>query len=114
MKEENEVRPSAAAQDPHPGPPALTEERVRESLTRVIDPEIGLDIVTLGLVYRIGIDDGVVSIRYTLTTPGCPMEGHITNAVVAVVSALEGVAEVVPELVWEPAWSPAMIREGAW
>lgn len=92
----------------------LDESEVLSALGQVIDPEVGLDIVTMGLVYAVRIEDGVVTVRYTLTTPGCPMEGIITEALIAVVSALEGVRQVRPELVWEPAWSPGMIRDGAW
>lgn len=92
----------------------LDELTVYDALGDVIDPEVGLDIVTMGLVYGVMIDDGVVTIRYTLTTPGCPMEAHLTNGIVGRVAALEGVRDVVPELVWEPQWNPGMIEEGAW
>lgn len=90
-----------------------TTEPIYDALRAVIDPEIGLDIVTLGLVYDVEILDDTVEVTFTLTTRGCPMEQVITDGIMNAVSGTLGIREVVPTLVWEPTWHPGLAQKGS-
>lgn len=91
-----------------------TEERVREALCTVDDPEVGMNIVDLGLVYRIDIAPERVRVELTMTTPACPMGELITdNARRAVAAALPQNVAVEVVLVWEPPWTPDRMSESA-
>lgn len=83
-----------------------TEEEVYERLQLVDDPELGLDVVSLGLVYGVEIDGGDVCVRMTLTTQGCPMHDAMLPAVQAALAGLPGVERVEVDLVWDPPWTP--------
>ena len=90
----------------------VSEDVVREGLKEVIDPELGVNIVDLGLIYEIDTsDEDNVDIKMTLTFPGCPAGPYIIAQVHQVVEDLEGVAEVDVEIVWDPPWSPEMMSE---
>lgn len=83
------------------------------ALATVIDPELGLDVVTLGLVYDVALDGDRATITYTLTTPGCPMERLITQGVRSAVGQVPGISRVDTHVVWDPAWHPGMIAPRA-
>jgi metal-sulfur cluster biosynthetic enzyme len=80
----------------------------------VIDPEVGIDIVTMGLVYDVNVDDSVVTIMYTLTTPGCPLAEYIRQAIHHAVEPVIGGRRLDSYVVWEPRWTPDRIDGGAW
>jgi metal-sulfur cluster biosynthetic enzyme len=88
------------------------KEQVLEALKSVFDPELGINIVDLGLVYEVDVDaEGGVDIRYTLTTMGCPIGPMIEDQMRAFVIAVPGIEEVRPEMVLRPPWSPEMMSE---
>lgn len=97
----------------------ITEDMVRAALQNVVDPEIGLDIVNLGLVYRVDVlEDGrVVDIDMTLTTPACPAGPQIINQarqeVMALSDVYKGLEDVKINLVWTPFWNPSLMSEDA-
>jgi metal-sulfur cluster biosynthetic enzyme len=86
---------------------------VTEALTNVIDPELGLDFVELGLVYGVNIDGGKVDITFTLTTPACPIGPQVSEQMQEFVGEIPGVEEVVTSMVFTPAWTPDRMSEDA-
>ncbi len=93
---------------------AVTKDEVMAALKKCYDPEIPINIVDLGLVYNVDINDqGLVQIRMTLTAPGCPMHTTISQDVEFKVKKVPGVTEAKVEVVWEPPWTPDKMTEVA-
>ena len=88
-------------------------DEVTDALTNVIDPELGLDFVELGLVYDVEIEDATVNITFTLTTPACPIGPQVSEQMQEFVGELPGVTEVTPNMVFTPAWTPDKMSEDA-
>jgi metal-sulfur cluster biosynthetic enzyme len=83
-----------------------TEERVREELKTVVDPEIGIDMVSLGLIYGVSVEGSVVHVTMTLTSPGCPVAGMFMSAVNAALMSIPGVSDAKVDLTFAPPWDP--------
>ena len=93
--------------------PMVTPEDVEDALTNVIDPELGLDFVELGLIYGIEIEGGDIHITFTLTTPACPIGPQVSEQMEEFVGELPGVESVTPTMVFTPPWSPEKMSEDA-
>jgi metal-sulfur cluster biosynthetic enzyme len=91
----------------------VDEDSVLEALSNVIDPELGLDFVELGLIYGIEIDGGRVSITFTLTTPACPIGPQVSEQMEEFLSEVDGVEHVVTNMVFTPPWTPERMSEDA-
>jgi metal-sulfur cluster biosynthetic enzyme len=90
-----------------------TEDDVMEALSNVIDPELGLDFVELGLIYAVEVTEGAVKVTFTLTTPGCPIGPQVSEQIEEFVGELDGVGTVESEMVFTPPWSPEKMSEDA-
>jgi metal-sulfur cluster biosynthetic enzyme len=92
---------------------APTVDDVMDALSNVIDPELGLDFVELGLIYGVEVSDGDVHVTFTLTTPGCPIGPQVTEQIDEFVGELDGVKSINSEMVFVPPWSPEKMSEDA-
>jgi len=90
---------------------AITQEEVYAGIATVIDPEVGFDIVSLGLIYGVVIEESHVHVNMTLSTKACPLHELIKQWVYDAVLKIEGVATCDIEIVWEPAWNIMMAND---
>jgi metal-sulfur cluster biosynthetic enzyme len=88
-------------------------DEVQEALSNVIDPELGLDFVELGLIYEVEVEDGEVFVTFTLTSPGCPIGPQVSEQIEEFVAELDGVSNVYPKMTFSPPWTPDMMSEDA-
>jgi len=89
-------------------------EEINDALREVIDPELGLDFVELGLIYGVEVDaEGVVKVTYTLTSPGCPIGPQVEEQIEEFVSEIEGVTSVSSEITFQPPWTVDKMSEDA-
>ena len=91
----------------------VDQDDVFEALSNVIDPELGLDFVELGLIYGIELDGSKVHVTYTLTTPACPIGPQVSEQMQEFIGELPGVTEVLTHMVFTPAWTPDKMSEDA-
>jgi metal-sulfur cluster biosynthetic enzyme len=90
-----------------------TIDDVEDALSNVIDPELGLDFLELGLIYEIEIEGPEVYVTFTLTSPGCPIGPQVADQIKEYVGELEGVEKVHPKMVFTPPWTPELMSEDA-
>jgi metal-sulfur cluster biosynthetic enzyme len=90
-----------------------TVDEVTDALRDVIDPELGLDFVELGLIYEVEVDGGSVHVTYTLTSPGCPIGPQVSEQIEEFVMDLDGVENVQSTMTFTPPWTPELMSEDA-
>jgi len=103
---ETQTENLGAYNEPADGAEPIDPEQVREALKAVVDPEIGLDIVNLGLIYGVEVEDNNVKVTMTLTGPGCPIGPMLQSQVYGVAAGFPGARNVQVDLVWTPPWDP--------
>ena len=91
----------------------VSQEDVTDALRDVIDPELGLDFVELGLIYEVEVEQGTVKVTYTLTSPGCPIGPQVAEQIEEFVGELDGVERVESTMTFSPPWTPERMSEDA-
>ncbi|HEX7785666.1 MAG TPA: metal-sulfur cluster assembly factor [Methylomirabilota bacterium] len=92
---------------------SVTREQITEALRDVFDPELGMSVVDLGLIYDLAIDGGRIDVTMTLTTQGCPLHDAMTEWVRQAIARIPGVQQVEVSIVFDPPWTPDRIRQDA-
>jgi len=110
----HESEPIGSAEASSNGDGGVTEEAILDALKHVVDPELGINIVDLGLVYDVDVsEEGTIHIEYTLTTMGCPIGPLIEHQMQSFLENVPGVSSVDAEMVLRPPWTPEMMSEEA-
>lgn len=89
----------------------VSQDQVFEKLRQCLDPELGVNIVDLGLIYGVNIEDSRINVLLTLTTPGCPLDSYFVKDITAKLKRIKGVSDVSVELTFEPPWSPSKMSD---
>ena len=89
----------------------VTQESIVEKLKECIDPELGINIVDLGLIYSVNIEDSNIGVQMTLTTPGCPLDSYFVKDITSKLKTLKGVKDVLVEMTFEPPWNPSKMSQ---
>ena len=89
----------------------VTQEQVIDKLRGCLDPELGVNIVDLGLIYGVNIEDSRIQVLMTLTTPGCPLDSYFVKDITTRLKSLKGISDVSVELTLEPPWDPSKMSQ---
>jgi len=89
----------------------VSQDQIIDKLKQCLDPELGINIVDLGLVYGVSIESSRVNILMTLTTPGCPLDSYFVKDITSKLKSIKGVSDVSVELTFDPLWSPIKMSQ---
>jgi len=89
----------------------VSQDQIIDKLRQCLDPELGINIVDLGLVYGVSIESSRVNILMTLTTPGCPLDSYFVKDITSKLKSIKGVSDVSVELTFDPLWSPIKMSQ---
>lgn len=89
----------------------ISQEQIIDKLRQCLDPELGVNIVDLGLVYGINVEGHKVHVLMTLTTPGCPLDSYFTQDITTRLKSLKGISDVSVELTFDPLWEPGKMSQ---